>query len=139
MTTYGGASGAGARGSAPRPWLTGAVALHGRLGSPETTAQVHPARFTEGLMRGAERHGARLVIGEVHGDSCSDDDGAVRGVVVDGEAVAADAVVLALGPWSMRAAGWLDLPAVGALKGHSLLFDAPGVPAEALFLEHREA
>ena len=27
----------------------------------------------------------------------------------------------------------------GALKGHSLLFDAPGVPAEALFLEHREA
>ena len=68
-----------------------------------------------------------------------DDADAVRGVVVDGEAVAADAVVLALGPWSLRAAGWLDLPAVGALKGHSLLFDAPGLPAEALFLEHREA
>ena len=28
---------------------------------------------------------------------------------------------------------------MGALKGHSLLFDAPDVPAEALFLEHREA
>ena len=138
MITYGGASGAGARGPAPRPWLSGAVALHGRLGSPETTAQVHPARFTEGLMHAAERHGARLVIGEAEG-LVRDDDGAVRGVVVDGGTVAADVVVLALGPWSMRAAGWLDLPAVGALKGHSLLFDAPEVPAEALFLEHREA
>ena len=140
MTTFSGASGAGARGPAPRPWLTGAVALHGRLGSPETTAQVHPARFTEALMRGAERHGARLVIGEATGLVREGDEGdAVRGVVVDGEAVAADAVVLAMGPWSLRAAGWADLPAVGALKGHSLLFDAPGVPAEALFLEHREA
>ena len=138
MTTYGGASGPRGRGVAPLPWLTGAVALHARLGSPETTAQVHPARFTEGLMRGAERHGARLVIGEAQG-LVRDEGGAVRGVVVDGEAVAADAVVLALGPWSLRAAGWLDLPAVGALKGHSLLFDAPDVPAEALFLEHREA
>ena len=138
MTTYGGASGAGAHGPAPRPWLTGAVALHGRLGSPETTAQVHPARFTEALMRGAELRGARLVIGEATA-LVRDDDGAVRGVVVEGEAVAADAVVLAMGPWSLRAAGWVDLPAVGALKGHSLLFDAPGVPAEALFLEHREA
>ena len=138
VTTYGGASGAGARGSAPRPWLTGAVALHGRLGAPGTTAQVHPARFTEGLMRGAQARGVRLVIGEATGP-VQDDDGAVRGVVVDGEAVAADAVVLAMGPWSLRAAGWADLPAVGALKGHSLLFDAPDVPAEALFLEHREA
>ena len=138
MTTYGGASDSRARGLAPRPWLTDAVALHGRLGSPETTAQVHPARFTEGLMRGAERHGARLVIGEATG-LVRDDGGPVRGVVVDGGTVAADVVVLALGPWSIRAAGWLDLPAVGALKGHSLLFDAPEVPAEALFLEHREA
>ena len=138
VTTYGGASGVGAQGPAPRPWLTGAVALHGRLGSPETTAQVHPARFTEGLMHAAERHGARLVIGEATG-LVRDEGGAVRGVVADGETVAADAVVLALGPWSLRAAGWADLPAVGALKGHSLLFDAPDMAPEALFLEHREA
>ena len=138
MTTYGGASEARGGGRAPLPWLSGAVALHGRLGSPETTAQVHPARFTEALMREARARGARLAIGEVAG-LVRDEGGAVRGVVVDGEAVAADAVVLALGPWSMRATGWLDLPAVGGLKGHSLIFDAPGVPAEALFLEHREA
>ena len=138
MTTYGGASGAGVRGSAPRPWLTDAVALHGRLGSPETTAQAHPARFTEALMRAAQARGARLAIGEAQG-LVRDGGGAVRGVVVDSETVAADAVVLALGPWSMRAADWVDLPAVGALKGHSLLFDAPAAPAEALFLEHREA
>lgn len=138
MTTYGGASDPRGRGDAPLPWLSGAVALHGPLGSPETTAQVHPARFTEGLMRGARATGARLVIGEAAG-LVRDGDGTVRGVVVGGEAVAADRVVLALGPRSMRAAGWLDLPAVGGLKGHSLVFDAPGVPAEALFLEHREA
>ena len=90
-------------------------------------------------MRAAERHGARLAIGEVTG-LVRDDDGAVRGV---GGGTARrwrpTRVVLALGPWSLRAAGWVDLPAVGALKGHSLLFDAPEVPAEALFLEHREA
>ena len=111
--------------------------LHRQLGSPETTAQVHPARFTETLMRAAQVRGARLVIGEALG-LARGEGGAVRGVVVDGEAIAADAVVLAMGPWSLRAAGWADLAAVGALKGHSLLFDAPEVPAEALFLEHRE-
>ena len=137
MTTYGGASGARGRGDASLPWLSGAVSLHGRLGSPETTAQLHPARFTEALIRAAEAQGARLVTGEARG-LVRDEGGVVRGVVVDGEPIAADAVVLALGPWSIRAAGWLDLPAVHALKGHSLVFDAPDVPAEALFLEHRE-
>ena len=138
MTTFGGDSGPHGGGDAPLPWLSGAVALHGRLGSPETTGQVHPARFTEALMRAAQARGARLVHGEATG-LARGEDGAVRGVAVDGETVGADAVVLALGPWSIRASGWLDLPSVHALKGHSLLFDAPDVPAEALFLEHREA
>ena len=138
MTTYGGASGARERGDASLPWLSAAVALHGRLGSPETTAQVHPARFTEALMRAAQVQGARLMTGEVTG-LVRGKYGAVDGVVVDGDEVGADAVVLALGPSSIRAAGWLDLPAIHALKGHSLVFDALGVPAEALFLEHREA
>jgi glycine/D-amino acid oxidase-like deaminating enzyme len=43
-----------------------------------------------------------------------------------------------LGSWSIRACDWLDLPAIYAVKGHSLVSDAPDVPAEALFLEHRE-
>ena len=61
-------------------------------------------------------------------------------VEVDGETIEGDAVVIAMGPWSILAAAWLPLPAVFGLKGHSLLFDTgTKVPAEALFLEDREA
>jgi glycine/D-amino acid oxidase-like deaminating enzyme len=53
------------------------------------------------------------------------------------EAVEADAVVIAMGPWSARAAGWLPLPQVYGLKGHSLVFGTgDATPAEAVFLEH---
>ena len=45
-----------------------------------------------------------------------------------------------MGPWSIGAAAWLPLPAVFGLKGHSILFDTgTTVPAEALFLEQRDA
>jgi glycine/D-amino acid oxidase-like deaminating enzyme len=67
--------------------------------------------------------------------------GAVRGVALaSGEIVEGDAVVIAMGPWSILAARWLPLPAVFGYKGHSLVFETGGdIPAEALFLEYREA
>jgi glycine/D-amino acid oxidase-like deaminating enzyme len=67
--------------------------------------------------------------------------GAVRGVVLpNGEIVESDVVVIAMGPWSMLAARWLPLPKVLGYKGHSLVFETGGtIPAEALFLEYREA
>jgi glycine/D-amino acid oxidase-like deaminating enzyme len=67
--------------------------------------------------------------------------GAVRGVALaGGEIVEGDAVVIAMGPWSILAARWLPLPAVLGYKGHSLVFETGGsIPAEALFLEYREA
>jgi hypothetical protein len=34
-----------------------------------------------------------------------------------------DAVVIAMGPWSIMAAEWLPLPPVFGLKGHSILFE----------------
>jgi glycine/D-amino acid oxidase-like deaminating enzyme len=65
--------------------------------------------------------------------------GRVTGIEVDGEIIFADAVVIAMGPWSILAAGWLSLPAVYGLKGHSLIFETGMmVPAEALFLEYEE-
>ncbi|PZX17008.1 glycine/D-amino acid oxidase-like deaminating enzyme [Palleronia aestuarii] len=137
MTTYAGVSGMKMRGRADLPWLSEAVALQGRLGTEATTAQVHPALFTQGLMAAAIDGGARLVEGEVTGLT-QDAAGHVSGVRVDGEEIAADRVVLAMGPWSIRAGGWLDLPAIHAVKGHSLVYDVQDVPAEALFLEHRE-
>ena len=65
----------------------------------------------------------------------------MRGVALaSGEIVEGEAVVIAMGPWSILAARWLPLPAVLGYKGHSLVFEAGGaIPAEALFLEYREA
>jgi glycine/D-amino acid oxidase-like deaminating enzyme len=138
LTTYGGFSGfGGGRNESGLGWLSDEVTVSRPLGSPETTAQVHPALFTAAMMRAAEAHGAELRIGTVaelvrNGD-------AVTGAVVDGETIEADAVVIAMGPWSILAAQWLPLPPVFGLKGHSLVFDTGGaVPAEALFLECRE-
>ena len=109
-------------------------------GSTETTAQVHPAKFTAGMMRAAQARGADLRLGRVCGIVRRKEDGVVAGVEVDGEVVEGDAVVIALGPWSILATEWLPLPAVFGLKGHSLVFETgTKFPAEALFLEHREA
>jgi glycine/D-amino acid oxidase-like deaminating enzyme len=91
-------------------------------------------------MHAAQKHGAVLrhgtVVDVVRGAS-----GAVRGAALaSGEIVEGDAVVIAMGPWSLLAARWLPLPAVFGYKGHSLVFETGGaIPAEALFLEYREA
>ena len=116
-------------------WLAGSAAVHGRLGTAETTAQVDPAAFTGAMMRAALTAGARLTIGTVTGVT-QGADGAVRGVVVDGQEMAGDAVVIAMGPWSILASRWLPLPAVYGLKGHSLVFRyAPQPVPHALFVE----
>ena len=102
-------------------WLSASVSVNQRLGSTETTAQVHPGKFTAAMMRAAQARGAELRLGRVTG--------VVRrgsratGVEVDGAAIEGDAVVIAMGPWSILAEMWLPLPAVFGLKGHSLLFD----------------
>src|SRR5437764_13779657 len=127
-----------ARDAKRRPWLSDQVAITGRLGSPQTTAIVEPRGFTTGLMRAAEAQGAELRPGAVVGLMRRSN--GVGGVVLDGgETVEADAVVIAMGPWSILAARWLPLPAVFGYKGHSLIFETgDSVPAEALFLEYQE-
>jgi glycine/D-amino acid oxidase-like deaminating enzyme len=64
----------------------------------------------------------------------------VRGVELDtGETIEGDAVVIAMGPWSILASNWLPLPPVYGFKGHSLIFrTGDAIPAEALFLEYQE-
>ena len=137
ITSYGGFSGRRSGAGRGLPWLSDAVTIAQRLGTTETNAQVHPARFTEALMRGAEAHGARLRIGEVT-ELARDANGRVLGALIGSERVDADATVIAMGPWSRRAAGWLPLPEIGGLKGHSVVFETGDrIPAEALFLEHR--
>ena len=140
MTTYGGYAPSTIPRGSGRPWLSAGVTITGQLGSAESTAVVEPRGFTTGLMRAARVRGAvlrnSLVVDLVRGQS-----GAVRGVALaSGEIVEGDAVVVAMGPWSILAARWLPLPAVLGYKGHSLVYETGGaIPAEALFLEYREA
>jgi glycine/D-amino acid oxidase-like deaminating enzyme len=142
LTTYGGYAieGEDARGARGRPWLAETVAITGRLGTPETTAIVDPRTFTNGLVRAAQGQGAELRRGAVV-DLVRDAGGVVRGVALaDGDVVEGDAVVIALGPWSVLAVRWLPLPAVMGYKGHSVVFETgDAIPAEAIFLEYREA
>lgn len=143
LSTHGGVVGFGDRGRQRGTgeefgWLSAGVAVSQALGTPETTAQVHPALFTAALMRAAQAQGAELRVGRVTGLVTSG--GRVQGVEVDGATIACDAVVIAMGPWSILAAAWLQLPAVFGLKGHSLVFETgTRIPAEAAFLEYREA
>lgn len=126
----------GHRVAAP-PWLDGAGVAAAALGSTETTAQVDPARFTAALLDAARAGGTDLRIGVVedvvqrHGGGC-----AVR---VDGETLEADAVVLAMGPWTGRFSRRLRFPRVRGLKGSSVTLTGADVPAHALFIDYRTA
>jgi glycine/D-amino acid oxidase-like deaminating enzyme len=124
-------------------WFAPDVIVSQAIGSPETTAQVHPGQFTQAMMRAADANGAVLHRGRVTGIAHDGDRVAgveVADAEVEGAVVKGDAVVLAMGPWSILAAHWLKLPPVFGLKGHSLVFDTGDrVPAEAAFLEYQEA
>lgn len=118
-------------------WLDGTCAVYARLGSTASTAQVHPRLFTRALMDEAGKRGARLVTGRVEGLNIAGTPPRVRAVRVDGALMPADAVVIAMGPWTDLARRWLPLPPVDALKGFSItLRPAERIPAEALFVEY---
>eukprot|EP00879_Flechtneria_rotunda_P003899 GHRR01004139.1.p2 GENE.GHRR01004139.1~~GHRR01004139.1.p2 ORF type:complete len:358 (+),score=109.03 GHRR01004139.1:58-1131(+) len=112
-------------------WLDGHITKSSKLGAKSTTAQVHPAKLTTALMSVAETiGGAKVVIGTVTGISTSSS-GAITGVKVQQESsngsikaeIAADAVVLAMGPWTGAARAWLPTaPATAGQKAHSCVF-----------------
>ena len=133
LDTYGGLAGVSRPPSAyALGWLSDAVTITQALGSPETTAQVHPGQFTAAMMRAAEAQGAQLRHGRVSG--ITKREGRATGVEVDGAVIEGDAIVIAMGPWSILAASWLPLPPVFGLKGHSLVFETgTTVPGEAVF------
>ena len=119
-------------------WLSDGVIIGARLSTPETTAIVHPRSFTLAIMQAAQHHGARLRHSQVTGVARRGGT-TVEGVEVDGETIRADAVVVTMGPWSLRAAEWLRLPAVFGQRSPSLVYDTgKDVPAEALFLDYQE-
>ena len=122
-------------------WLSDDATVYGRLGTEETTAQVDPAAFTQGLLAAAVERGARLESGSVAEIMTSADGSRATAVALeDGRCLEGDALVIAMGPWSILASRWLPLPAIYGLKGHSLVFDyRPPGPAQALFVEYESA
>jgi glycine/D-amino acid oxidase-like deaminating enzyme len=118
-------------------WVARGAIAQQLLGTAATTAQVKPAEFTRGMMEAAIARGAHLRVGRVSGVEFNPGSrGRVRGVVVDGELIEGDAVVIAMGPWSVLASQWLPLPMIYGLKGHSVILRNPSaISPHALFVE----
>jgi len=121
-------------------WLCDGVIISTRLGTPETTAIVHPRKFTSAIMRAAQQQGAQVHLGKVTGLVHRYGGSMLTGVEVEGSIIEADATIIAMGPWSSLVAGWLRLPAVFGQQSPSLVYDTgTDLPAEALFLEYSQA
>jgi glycine/D-amino acid oxidase-like deaminating enzyme len=89
-------------------------------------------------MNAAQSHGAEVRRGRVTGLARRAGGSTVEGVEVDGGVIEADAVVVAMGPWSVIAANWMSLPAVFGQRSPSLVYDTGAdVSADALFLEYQ--
>jgi len=120
-------------------WLSDGIIIAQQLGTTETTGIVHPRKFTAAMMNAAQEHGTELRCGQVTSLVRRADGAKVGGVEVDGGVIEADAVVVAMGPWSLLAARWMDLPAVFGQRSPSIVYDTvKDVPADALFLECQE-
>lgn len=117
-------------------WLRDGVVITQRIGTTETTAIVHPKKFTMAMMNAALAQGAELRTGRVTGIVCDGDGTRAQGVEVEGGIIEADAVVIAMGPWSLLAAQWMSLPAIYGQRSPSIVYDlGTNPPDDALFLE----
>lgn len=124
------------------------VTAGSRMGSPETTAQVHPKLFTEALLKRVLEKGCTLKKGIVENlifeEGCEEKSGQksigkrIKGCTVDGQLVEADVVVIAMGPWSIQACKWLpNMPKISSCRAHSITMKPEKqVTPHALFLDY---
>lgn len=95
-------------------WVDGGGARGAVLLEP--SAHVDAYRYSLALVTAAERMGAVVRSGDVNG--LATEDGHVTGVLVGDGVVEADAVIVAMGPWSADSGEWLGLSVpVEPLKG----------------------
>ena len=131
------------------------------MGTPESTAQVHPRLLTRALLERAVASGktkflrgknesvlqAALKLWVIY-YLCASFTGTVKGVTLNGSKVCgvkiddyelpADAILIALGPWSGHARSWFpkaNLPETYGMRAHSVVVRLPQAPPpQALFL-----
>ncbi|CAJ1942901.1 unnamed protein product [Sphenostylis stenocarpa] len=120
-------------------WINGPARSPKTIGTPETTAQVHPQLFTRTLIgRAVEKYGVKVEIAKL--ERLEVEEGAVGSVVVEGGRVLdADAVVLALGPWSSKLVLLSSLFRVYGVKAHSIVLEpreGSSITPHALFLSY---
>ncbi|XP_057731285.1 putative oxidoreductase TDA3 [Arachis stenosperma] len=120
-------------------WIDGPIRSPRTIGTPETTAQVHPQLFTRTLIaRAVKDHGAQVVIGKL--ERLELVGGRVGSVVLEGgRVIECDSVVLALGPWSGKLEVLASLCRVYGLKAHSIVLEPRepnSITPHALFLSY---
>lgn len=123
-------------------WVDGPAKGPKTIGRMDSTAQVHPLLFTRTLWsRAVEQHGAELVIGKL--EKVAVEGGRAVAVVLEGgKEIAADAVVLALGPWSSKLGILSSVFRVYGLKAHSIVLEPKErdkITPHALFLSYYPA
>ena len=113
-------------------WIDGGEARGAVLLEPGGFLDAY--RYSLALVTAAERMGATVRSGRVSG--LTQEDGHVTGVRVGSEVVAADAVVVAMGPWSLEASDWLGLRVpVEPLKGQ-IVKVRPARPLQTFHFGH---
>jgi len=127
--------------TAPLPsWIDGGIESMSKLGSTDTTAQVHPYKLSNAFIKAASELTNTIVrIGVV--EQVVITDGKVTGVKVgEGELIPADVVVITMGPWTGQARKWFpSLAPVYGDPAHSLVLrpkpNTTEITADALFTE----
>lgn len=132
------ASASASKSSVPS-WVDGPARSPRTIGTPETTAQVHPQLFTRTLIsKAVENYGVQVVIGKL--ERVDVEEGRFRRAVLEGGRILdGDAVVLALGPWSCKLELLSSLFRVSGLKAHSIVLEpkeGSAITPHALFLSY---
>ncbi|XP_051140758.1 putative oxidoreductase TDA3 [Andrographis paniculata] len=129
-------------GSTVPSWVDGAAKNPREIGTTATTAQVHPQLFTQTLLaKAVEDYRLKVVIGKL--ERVEAVDGEAKAVVLeDGGVIEADAVVLALGPWTGKFPLLSSIFRVYGIKAHSIVLDPKPdamITPHALFLSYYPA
>ncbi|XP_047311702.1 putative oxidoreductase TDA3 [Impatiens glandulifera] len=123
-------------------WIDGTARNCREIGSTETTAQVHPQLFARTLIsKAVADYGVEIVIGKV--ENVRVEEGKATAVEMEGgRKIEADAVVLALGPWTGKLSLLSSIFRVYGIKAHSIVLEpkeAEAISAHALFLSYHRS